>query len=172
MSERALLIIVPTWVESELWERRWAYRLVQRLREHGFWGVVVTDKYLLEESRDSHGRVLLDFIKRNRTPIISIGGPVSNTFTRMIEEEVLQSREKYGELWLARGNIAIVEWEGVPVTVVWGAVLQDTISRLKVFMARHLDDFVNIVRRLKSGKEERKVTLKELLDELSSDSPE
>lgn len=130
VAERAILIIVPTWVVSELWERRWAYRLVWELRRRGLWGVVVTDKYLFEESRDPHGRTLLEFVKEKKTPIISIGGPISNMFTKFIETQVLRTPERFGELWKYRGNIAIAEWEGVPVAVVWGSVLQDTIQRL------------------------------------------
>ncbi len=109
VAERAILIVVPTLIESELWERRWAYRLVWELKKRGFWGVVVTDKYLFDEGRNSHGRVLLELVKEKKTPIISIGDPVSNRFTKMIEEEVLRSRERYGDLWLLRGNIVVVE---------------------------------------------------------------
>jgi hypothetical protein len=125
LMKSCVFIIVGAWEGSELFDRLVAYEIAKELENRGIDSLVMTDKYWWE-ARDKHGY--------EKSPIISIGGPIVNSLSNHIAEKL--KIDKYST------GIGVLEIEGQLVGYLWGVDAMGTLEAGKRFIESKLDEFV------------------------------
>lgn len=125
-----VFIVVGTWEGSELFDRLVAYKIADALEKRNVDSLVMTDKYWWE-SRDKYGY--------EKSPIISVGGPVSNSLSGKIAEMFKLERYKI--------NVGIGEVNGQLLCYIWGPDAKGTLKAGRIFIERHLDNFIDKLRK-------------------------
>jgi hypothetical protein len=125
-----VFIIVGAWEGCEMFDRLIAYKIVNELEKRGINSLVMTDRYWWE-AKNKYGY--------ESSPIISVGGPISNSLSNGIAERF--------EMEIYTTAIGIREIEGQVVCYVWGTDARSTLNAGKIFIDSHLDEFVKRLER-------------------------
>jgi len=124
LDTESFFIIVGTWEGVEIYDRLFAYKIAEEINKLNpkRYPFVVSDK-LYESSKQHYTHV----------PIITVGGPVSNSFSHNLSQ-------RFG---LSGDVVAgIKEVDGLPVGYAWGSNARTTFYAVKAFLDASAKEFV------------------------------
>jgi len=120
-----VFIIVGTIEGCELFDRLAAYKIAEEIEKRKISSLVMTDRYWWEVV-DKHGY--------GNSPIITVGGPISNSLSDKVAKKLGLSEDSTA--------IGFIEIDGQLIGCAWGWLVKDMLNAVKIFISSYLDRFI------------------------------
>ena len=120
-----VFIVVGAWEGSELFDRLAAYKIAEEIEKRKISSLVMTDRYWWE-AVDKYGY--------GNSPIITVGGPISNSLSDKVAKKLGLSEDSTA--------IGFREIDGQLIGYAWGWLVKDMLNAVKTFISSYLDRFI------------------------------